>query len=152
MDQTPDYMLRMMMEQANKYYKANSPIPGVGFIEAVDPENPSQRRGKVFESDIGVDDVDGLIGFARVMRGVVYRLNALDAGVLCELNISVDKQPPEPSAVIYLDQKYGSARVLVAPLSGDALAFKDFGAVHPTINFFPELFSADCYGPMQAEA
>ncbi len=147
-----DGMIRQMMDNANNYYKQKAPIPAVGFIVGQHPEDPSRRRCGVIHADFGIDDTAGLVRFAGTLRGLLPHLDACDAGIMCELNISVDKQPAEPSAVIYVDQKYGGMRVMVAPLTGEDLVFRDFGAAHPTINFFPGLFTAAAYGPAHAEA
>jgi len=147
-----DGLIRQMMDDANDYYKKNTAIPGVGFLAARHPENPMRCRCGTLQAGPEAEGTEGLARFARTMRAMAYNLGAIDAGILWQLNISVDKQHPEPSAVIYVDQKYGGMRVLVAPLSGDNLVFKDFGTAHPTINFFPGLFTAESYGPAQAEA
>ncbi len=94
-------------------------------------------------------------GLERLAQGVRSKTQEtetfLAAGVICTMNVGIDGGPPEPSVLLYIDQRYGGTRVLLAPLRGDILVFRDFGIAHPLITFLPHLFSVASYHPI-AEA
>lgn len=145
-------MLTWMTAAAqHSYSKAKSELD-CGFILDVAGPLPAitifAPKDSAFARPVksAVRTAEGLERLAQGVRAKTQETETfLAAGVICTMNVSVDGTPPEPSVLLYVDQRYGGTRVLLAPLRGDTLVFRDFGTAHPLITFLPHLFSVASY-------
>lgn len=148
---TTEGLLQQLMQGADKNYRAGVPNTGLGFL--VSPPTDGQKGScGIVHPALPLTSMPRLRRFTVLLREQMRRDNFREAGVLCELSVSMDEAPPEPMVVIYLDQKYAGMRIFVAPRRGDHLVFRDLGTAHPATNFFPALFTAESYGAPKAEA
>lgn len=158
---TVEELLQQLMQGADKNYRDRVDMRGMGFIigtkkftKVPDPpveEEPRTSCG-IINASQPIDSLDDLRRFAVAVRAGVKMSDGTVAGILCELDISLNGAPPEKSIVLYMDQKYGGMRVYVAPKSGEHLLFRDLGVAHPATSFLPSLIPVELYGPTIADA
>ncbi len=142
-----DDLLSRLMQGADLNYRQKIKMEGAAFIMGPHLEKPA-----LITSTRPITSLDSLRRFAASIRKAVRQTGGSAAGVLCELNISLDEEPPEPSVLLYCDQKFANMRVFVAPKKGDSLVFRDLGIVRLVEHFLPNLIPIEAYGPVVAEA
>lgn len=142
-----DELLPHLMQSADINYQQKLKLTGTGFVAGGRLPAPV-----LLAPPRAVDTLEGLNRFAIAVRELVKNMGAEVAGMLCELSVSIDKSPPEPSVVLYVDQKFGGVRVFVAPKQGEHLVFRDLGVARPWANFLPALIPIEAYGSFVAEA
>lgn len=144
-------LLQQLMQNANRMYITEGAVRGMGFVVGAVPGTEVKRCAIIYPEE-SVGTPDGLNRFAVRLRRAVQSMKALEAGVMCTMEAAIDGGPREMSVVLYADQKFGGMRLLVAPLRGAELVFRDMGIAHPVISFLPALFTADAYPTAVSEA
>lgn len=147
---TVSEMIQSFMLEANESHLNGNNTMSFGFI--VFPEGSSKTGCSFLHAGRPVRTPAALRRFAVAMRALVKSADASVAGILCDLAVSFGGSEPRPSTLIYVDQKFGGLRVWVAPKAEGALVFRDMGNAHPGTDLLPQLFTADSYGPVGAEA
>lgn len=150
---TVSSFLQQLMQGADENYRTKTPFMGVGFVVSAPRATDDRRVCGFIRASAPVATMPRLRRFTAVVRDAMKKATTCtEAGVLCELDISLDQGSPECMVVLYLDQRYAGMRVFVAPKCGEHLVFRDLGTAFPTTNFFPPLFTAEAYGTSQADA
>lgn len=150
---TVSSFIQQLMQGADENYRAGTPSPGVGFVVSAPRPTDERRVCGLIHATAPVATMPRLRRFTVLIRTAMKQAaSCMEAGVLCELAISMDESPPECMVVLYIDQRYAGMRVFVAPKRGEHLVFRDLGTAYPSTNFFPPLFTAEAYGSSQADA
>lgn len=139
-----DDLLSRLMQSADLNYRQKIKMEGTAFVVGTD--------SVIITASRPITSLASLRRFAASVRKAVRQAEGSVAGVLCELDISLDQGPPEQTVLLYVDQKFAGMKVFVAPKRGDALTFRNLGTVHPASHFLPHLIPIDAYGPITAEA
>lgn len=144
--------IQQLMQGANENYKMGIPSNGFGFVVHAPRAKDENRVCRLIRAGAPLITMPRLRRFTSVIRAAMRVEECTEAGVLCELAISLDEAPAEKMIVLYVDQRLAGMRVFVAPQRGEDLVFRDLGTAYPSTNFFPPLFTAEAYGPPLAEA
>lgn len=142
-----DGLIRQLMKGANENYVAGIQSPGLGFVVSK-PKDGGIRKCGFIHASTPLEALPRMRKFAAVVRSAMKFTDCDEAGILCDLHISMEGAIPEPTVVLYVDQRFAGMRVFVAPRRGENLVFRDMGTAHPTNNFFPPLFTPEHYGEM----
>lgn len=145
-----DEFLRQVMKGADDIAQKDA-LPGLGFV--IGPVKGDKKIiCQMITPATKVTTLPQLRRFAASLRRVTMSSNSVAAGVLCEVPLSLDGAAPEPTILLYVDQKYESMRVYLSKREGEHLLFRDMGSAHPKMNFLPNLIPIESYGPIKAEA
>lgn len=145
-----DLVQQFMLEADSRHMESRN-AQSTGFV--IYPQGDGKTGCNFIYAGRVIRTLDALRRFGVAVRDMVKHYKGTHAGIMCDVPISLNGAQHQDSVVIYVDQKYGGLRVWTATKSpGSHLLFQDHGNAFPGTSLFPELFTAESYGPAETEA